>query len=86
MQTFIFGHRNPDTDTVCASIALSYLLNEEMLFTSKNLLASVLLLNIYLVSTHCNNELDSFLVISCHVIFLIFHSLAEGVYRNIYLI
>jgi len=29
MQTFIFGHRNPDTDSVCASIALSYLLNEE---------------------------------------------------------
>ena len=28
MQTFIFGHRNPDTDSVCASIALSYLLNE----------------------------------------------------------
>ena len=26
MQTFIFGHRNPDTDSVCASIALSYLL------------------------------------------------------------
>lgn len=29
MQTFIFGHRNPDTDSVCASIALSYLMNEE---------------------------------------------------------
>lgn len=29
MQTFIFGHRNPDTDSVCASIALSYLLNKE---------------------------------------------------------
>lgn len=29
MQTFIFGHRNPDTDSVCASIALSYLLNHE---------------------------------------------------------
>lgn len=29
MQTFIFGHRNPDTDSVCASIALSYLYNEE---------------------------------------------------------
>lgn len=28
MQTFIFGHRNPDTDSVCSSIALSYLLNE----------------------------------------------------------
>lgn len=29
MQTFIFGHRNPDTDSVCSSIALSYLLNLE---------------------------------------------------------
>ena len=29
MQTFIFGHRNPDADSVCASIALSYLMNEE---------------------------------------------------------
>ena len=29
MQTFIFGHKNPDTDSVVASIALSYLLNEE---------------------------------------------------------
>jgi len=28
MQTFIFGHRNPDTDSVCSSIALSYLLNK----------------------------------------------------------
>ncbi len=38
MQTFIFGHRNPDTDTVCASIALSYLLNEE----GKNTIPKVL--------------------------------------------
>ena len=29
MQTFIFGHRNPDTDSVCAAISLSYLMNEE---------------------------------------------------------
>ncbi len=29
MQTFVFGHLNPDTDSVCSSIALSYLLNEE---------------------------------------------------------
>lgn len=27
MQTFIFGHQNPDTDSVCASISLSYLMN-----------------------------------------------------------
>ena len=29
MQTFVFGHKNPDTDSVCASISLSYLLNED---------------------------------------------------------
>lgn len=44
MQTFIFGHRNPDTDSVCASIALSYLLNE----TGKNTVPKVL--------GHLNNE------------------------------
>lgn len=38
MQTFIFGHRNPDTDSVCASIALSYLLNE----VGKNTIPKVL--------------------------------------------
>ena len=44
MQTFIFGHRNPDTDSVCASIALSYLMNE----MGKNTVAKVL--------GHLNNE------------------------------
>lgn len=44
MQTFIFGHRNPDTDSVCASIALSYLLNE----LGKNTIPKVL--------GHLNNE------------------------------
>ena len=44
MQTFIFGHRNPDTDSVCASIALSYLLNEN----GKNTVPKVL--------GHLNNE------------------------------
>lgn len=38
MQTFIFGHKNPDTDSVCASIALSYLMNEE----GKNTIPKVL--------------------------------------------
>jgi len=38
MQTFIFGHRNPDTDSVCASISLSYLMNEE----GKNTIPKVL--------------------------------------------
>ena len=28
MTTFIFGHKNPDTDSVCSSIAFSYLKNE----------------------------------------------------------
>lgn len=28
MATFIFGHKSPDTDSVCSSIALSYLKNE----------------------------------------------------------
>lgn len=28
MTTFIFGHKNPDTDSVCSSIALAYLKNE----------------------------------------------------------
>ena len=28
MRTFIFGHKSPDTDSVCSSIALSYLKNE----------------------------------------------------------
>ncbi len=28
MATFIFGHKNPDTDSVCSSIALAYLKNE----------------------------------------------------------
>ena len=28
MTTFIFGHKSPDTDSVCSSIALSYLKNE----------------------------------------------------------
>ena len=27
MNTFIFGHRNPDTDSICSAIALSYLKN-----------------------------------------------------------
>lgn len=28
LTTYIFGHKNPDTDTVCSSIALSYLKNK----------------------------------------------------------
>lgn len=44
MQTFIFGHQNPDTDSVCASITLSYLLNA----SGKNTVPKVI--------GHINNE------------------------------
>ena len=27
-KTFVFGHRNPDTDSVCAAISMSYLKNK----------------------------------------------------------
>ena len=27
-EVFIFGHKNPDTDSVCGAIALSYLKNQ----------------------------------------------------------
>ena len=27
-KTFIFGHRKPDTDSICSTIALSYLKNK----------------------------------------------------------
>ena len=26
--TYVFGHKNPDTDSVCGAIAMSYLKNE----------------------------------------------------------
>ena len=26
--TYIFGHKNPDTDSICSAIGLSYLKNE----------------------------------------------------------
>ena len=26
--TYVFGHRNPDTDSVCSAISLSYLKNQ----------------------------------------------------------
>ena len=31
--TYIFGHKNPDTDSICASIALSYLKNKKEMNT-----------------------------------------------------
>lgn len=42
--TYIFGHKNPDTDSVCSAIALSYLKNQLGMHTSPRVLG------------HLNNE------------------------------
>lgn len=39
--TYIFGHRNPDTDSVCSSISLSYLKNELGLRTRPRVLGHI---------------------------------------------
>jgi len=39
--TFIFGHRNPDTDSVCAAISLSYLKNKRGENTSPRVLGHI---------------------------------------------
>ena len=39
--TYIFGHKVPDTDTVCASIALSYLKNKQGLKCEPRVLGSI---------------------------------------------
>ena len=36
--TYIFGHKNPDTDSVCAAIALSYLKNKQGFNTEARIL------------------------------------------------
>lgn len=41
MAIFIFGHKNPDTDTVCSSIALSYLKNEQGAKTLPKVLGNI---------------------------------------------
>ena len=41
MTTFIFGHKNPDTDSVCSSIALSYLKNEQGGKTAPKVLGNI---------------------------------------------
>ncbi len=41
MATFIFGHKSPDTDTVCSSIALSYLKNQEGNDTEPRVLGNI---------------------------------------------
>ena len=38
---YIFGHRNPDTDSVCAAISLSYLKNKQGLNTEPRILSSI---------------------------------------------
>ena len=38
---YIFGHKNPDTDSVCGAITLSYLKNELGLNTEPRILGSI---------------------------------------------
>jgi manganese-dependent inorganic pyrophosphatase len=40
-KTYIFGHKNPDTDSVCSSIALSYLYNSLGQTTEARILSSI---------------------------------------------
>ena len=39
--TYIFGHKNPDTDSVCAAIALSYLKNKQGMNTTPAVLGTI---------------------------------------------
>ena len=39
--TYIFGHKNPDTDSVCAAIALSHLKNQLGMNTTPAVLGSI---------------------------------------------
>ena len=41
MLTYIFGHKNPDTDSVCAAIALSHLKNQLGMNTTPAVLGSI---------------------------------------------
>ena len=41
MKTFIFGHRNPDTDSVASAISLSYLKNKIGLNTTPRVLGHI---------------------------------------------
>ncbi len=40
-EIFVFGHRNPDTDSVCSAIALSYLKNKLGLNTTPKILSDI---------------------------------------------
>ena len=39
--TYVFGHKNPDTDSVCAAIALSYLKNQLGFNTEPRILGDI---------------------------------------------
>ena len=39
--TYVFGHKVPDTDAVCASIALSYLRNKQGIKSEPRVLGSI---------------------------------------------
>ena len=39
--TYVFGHRKPDTDSICASISLSYLKNKLGLKTEPRTLGEI---------------------------------------------
>ena len=41
MKTFVFGHRNPDTDSVASAISLSYLKNKMGLNTAPRVLGHI---------------------------------------------
>ncbi|MBQ3021455.1 MAG: putative manganese-dependent inorganic diphosphatase [Bacilli bacterium] len=41
MKTFVFGHRNPDTDSVCGAISLSYLKNKLGFNTEARILSDI---------------------------------------------
>ena len=40
-KTYIFGHKNPDTDSVCSAIALSYLKNELKEYSEPRILSNI---------------------------------------------
>lgn len=40
-EIFVFGHRNPDTDSVCSAIALSYLKNQQGFTTTPKILSDI---------------------------------------------
>ena len=41
MKTFVFGHRNPDTDSVASAISLSYLKNKQGFNTTPRVLGHI---------------------------------------------